>query len=440
MKKSNIREKSETMRQYLVFWGSQSFSQLGSAMTGFALIIWAYQKTSSAMAVSLMTFCNYLPYVLVSLFVGSFIDAHNKKRILVCSDTAAALCSLAVLLLLFSNRMEIYHIYIVNFILGFMNSIQIPAKGVAVGILAGQKNIGRVSGMDSFSNALISVTAPPLAAIVLTAVGMKGVIFIDLATFIAAVFVLGVFVRIPEEIHPENEKKSVLSGCKEGFTFLFQRRGLLMTVLSLSLMNFFSRLTYENILSPMILARSGGSELVLSIVSALLGVGGIIGGIIVTLKSGRKYVVEWIFLTAAASFFFGDILMGLGRGVLVWSVAALAASTAIPFIMAGQNVLLYAMIPQKMQGRVFAARNAIQFGTIPIGILLGGFLADSVFEPFMAADSKIAATLSRLVGQGTGSGMAVMFLMTGILGSFFSLLCYRMKSIRKLKEEINRNW
>ena len=69
------------------------------------------------------------------------------------------------------------------------------------------------------------------------------------------------------------------------------------------------------------------------------------------------------------------------------------------------KLLRYAMIPQKMQGRVFAARNAIQFGTIPIGILLGGFLADSVFEPFMAADSKIAATLSRLVGQGTGSGV-----------------------------------
>ena len=75
---------------YIIFWLSQSVSQLGSAMTGFALIIWAYKQTDSAMAVSLMTFCSYVPYILVSLFAGSFIDRHRKKTIMLAADSAAA--------------------------------------------------------------------------------------------------------------------------------------------------------------------------------------------------------------------------------------------------------------------------------------------------------------------------------------------------------------
>ena len=78
--------------------------------------------------------------------------------------------------------------------------------------------------------------------------------------------------------------------------------------------------------------------------------------------------------------------MGAGQNVLVWSIAGIAASIPIPFIMAGQNVILYRTIPQNMQGRIFAVRNAIQYWTIPTGILLGGFLADYVFEPFMRTD------------------------------------------------------
>lgn len=64
--------------------------------------------------------------------------------------------------------------------------------------------------------------------------------------------------------------------------------------------------------------------------------------------------------------------MGLGRNGFWWSVAAVAASLPIPFITAGQRVLLYENVPLRMQGSVFGIRNALQFGTIPVGILLGG--------------------------------------------------------------------
>lgn len=122
--------------------------------------------------------------------------------------------------------------------------------------------------------------------------------------------------------------------------------------------------------------------------------------------------------------------MSVGRNVIFWSIAGVMASLPIPFVIAGQRLVLYEKVPEQIQGRVFAVRNAIQFSTIPLGILLGGFLADYVFEPFMRKENGITAVLHTLVGTGSGSGMAVMFLCTGILGSLFSFISYHKKEIK----------
>ncbi len=108
------------------------------------------------------------------------------------------------------------------------------------------------------------------------------------------------------------------------------------------------------------------------------------------------------------------------------------ASLPIPFINAGQMVILYQNVPEEIQGRIFAVRNALQVSSIPIGVLLGGYLADYIFEPYMCTESAVARFLHILVGDGPGSGMAVMFLCTGILGALFSFIFYQWKDIRNL--------
>lgn len=422
------------MRNFTLFWLSGSVSQLGSAMTSYALIIWAYQQTKSAMTVSLMSFSMYLPYICISIFAGAFIDRHSKKKIMLITDFMAAICTFVIFLLIVTNQFQIWHIYIVNMVIGFANSFQSPAQSVAVGIMVPKEEYARASGMNSFSNNLLTVATPMLAASLISVVGLKGILLIDVVTFLFAEGVLLFFIKIPEVINKNaNKNQSIFAGCKEGVQFLCNHKGILYIVLSMACMNFFSRLTYENILSPMILARSGGNTQVLGIVTGMIGFGGILGGLLVSLRKKSDNKIAEIFLTAAFSFLCGDLLMGVGRNVVLWSIAALAASVPIPFITAAQNVIMYEVIPREVQGRIFAVKNAIQFCTIPIGILLGGFLADYVFEPFLVSSSQGAKWVQGLVGNTEGSGMALMFVMTGLLGCLTSLLWYRSKEIRKLK-------
>ena len=182
----------------------------------------------------------------------------------------------------------------------------------------------------------------------------------------------------------------------------------------------------------MILARSSGNSITLGIVNACMGIGGIVGGIVISVKKESRHKAVAIYASAALSFLFGDLMMAVGRDTFWWSVAAIAASLPIPFIMANQNAILYQKIPSVMQGRVFAVRNAIQYSTIPVGIILGGYLADYVFEPFMVSENEIAGMLEKIVGNGAGSGMAAMFLCTGVCGFMVSIASCRNKEIKKL--------
>jgi DHA3 family macrolide efflux protein-like MFS transporter len=423
---------------YLLFWLSQSVSQLGSSMTGFALVIWTYKQTNSAMAISLLTFFSYLPYISISILAGAFVDTHKKKSILLWADSIAAICSLSVIVLLFRGNLQIWHIFSVNMLTGAMNAFQNPAATVAVGILTPQKNYAGISGLNSFSNSLITVVTPMLAAFISSFWGLEGVLLIDMATFWGAFLVLLFLIDIPEKHlkKPRLKKNNALLGCKEGFAFLVRHKVLLDIIFSMALLNFLSRLTYENILPAMLLARSGGNNNVLGLVSGILGFGGIVGGLIIAaLKAAPGNYGNMMYLSAGFSFLFGDLLMGMGQNVFLWSLAAFAASAPIPLITAGQNILMYDLVPQEMQGRVFAVRNAIQYLTIPIGILCGGALADYVFEPFMQGTSTLSHLLQLLVGNGKGGGMAVMFLFTGILG--FASSIYFLMKIRQHRKTLN---
>lgn len=420
-------------KKYIVLWLSQSISQLGSSMTAFALVLWVYEQTHSTLSVSLISFCNYVPYILTSIFIGSFIDSHRKKSVMLVADSIAAMTSLFTLGFLIAGNLAVWHIYIVNMIVGVSTAFQQPASSVAIAKIVPKNKLSNVSGMNSFSGNLVIVFSPMLAAMLFSVGDLPLILLFDLFSFAVAFCVLLFLIRIPERL-TKGKFKSPFAEIMFGFHFLKTEKGILYIMFTMAVINFFSRLTYENILSPMILARSSENNIVLGIVNACMGIGGIVGGLLVSMKRESRKKASMIYVSAALSFLLGDLVMAVGRNVFFWSFAALAASLPLPFIMAGQNLILYKKIPENIQGRVFAVRNAVQYSTIPFGILLGGYLSDYVFEPFMRSNSDIVTLLGKIVGIGTGSGMAVMFLCTGICGfvmSIFSLFC---KEIQKLND------
>ena len=117
-----IKNLFQELSGFWILWSTQSFSALGSSMTSFALIVWSYRQQGSALTTALLSVCSYAPYVLMSIFAGALSDKWDKKITMLVSDSIAALCTVAVLLLFYADRLEIWHLYCLNAVNGLMNT------------------------------------------------------------------------------------------------------------------------------------------------------------------------------------------------------------------------------------------------------------------------------------------------------------------------------
>ena len=412
------------LKTFLILWATQSLSQLGSAMTAFALTLWLYQKTGSALQTALLAICSYAPYVALSIFAGALSDRWDKKKTMLCCDTFAACCTLGILVLLKTDLLMPWHLYILNALTGLMNTVQQPASEVAMTLITPKQYYQKTSGLTSFSNSLVTILNPILATAVFAFGGMDGVILCDLLTFLLAFVVLALFIRIPEQ--PKGGVRSnVLRESREGLSYLKENGMILNLIFFLAGVNLVAS-AFDAVLPALILPRKTGGETVLGMVTSCAGIATLIGSVIVTLLPAPKNRIRVIYLTMLFSLSTENFVIAFTESPVLWCAAQLLGWTVVPIMGASLNVVLRSTIPVQMQGRVYACRNTLQFFTIPIGFFLGGALVDEVCEPVMA---KNIPWLTSLFGSGKGSGAAMMMFLLGIVGTVICL--YFGKRLRK---------
>lgn len=424
----------ETIREiksYLLLWGTQSFSGLGSAMTSYALVIWSYTQKGSALITALLMVSSYAPYVLFSIFAGALSDKWNKKAVMLVCDTAAALTTVVMLILMRTDTLQIWHLYVINGINGLMNSVQQPASEVAVTRLLPRKYYQRVGGMRYLASSLNSILTPIIATAVLGLAGIDAVVAFDLFTFTAAFLTLALVIKIPEEEEIQ-EKEGVLTAAREGLGYLKRERGILGLILFLAAINLVASL-YEAALPAMILSREGGSEKALGMVNAVIGAATLAGSILASFMKTPKSRVRVICNSLLFSMCTENFLLAFGRTPVVWCVGGFLGWIAIPLMNTNLDAIMRLRVPDKMQGRVYAVRNSLQFFTIPLGYFLGGFLVDLVFEPMMASQAK-DSILTKVFGMGKGSGAAFFFFVIAFLGIAVCLFFRKNRDIWNLEQ------
>ncbi|MBO5502035.1 MAG: MFS transporter [Clostridia bacterium] len=430
--KSSFKQTFRELKPFLALWLTQAFSSLGSAMTNFALVIWLYNRTGSALTTALLTVCSYAPYVMMSIFAGAISDRWNKRTVLLVCDTLAAVCTLVVLYLLRTEQLVAWHLYALNALNGLMNTVQSPAADVAVTLLTPEKHYQKTSGLRSLSNSLVTILTPVFATALVTLLSVEAVIYFDLITFAAAFLSLLLIIRIPEEQQPAEKKEGILASAKTGLVWLSQNKGMLWLILFLAAINLIASI-YNAALPALVLSRPFGGEMVLGTLNASTGIAMMLGSLLVTVLPTPKSRVKTICNTLLISMGTENFLLSLGRSPWVWYVGSVLGWLVIPLMNANLDVVMRSRIPTNVQGRVYSVRNSLQFFTIPLGYLLGGALVDHVFEPLMArTESRL---LIGLFGTGKGSGAAMLYMLIGFAGVAVCLVFRNIRHIRELEDE-----
>lgn len=432
MKKTNL---FSGLRDFLILWSSQAVSSLGTAMTNFALIVWVYEQKGTASSISLLTICSFLPTILFRFVAGAIADRWDKKRIMLFADLLAA-CGTATILILHSfSALQLWHLYLINFLLSFMNAFQAPASQVAESLLVPKEQYVRVSGLQSFSGSIVTILAPVLGSAVLALGGLKIVLLLDLASFAIGFVVLLFFIKIPSVLRSAVEaQESFLQNCMTGIRFLREHGVLLRIILFFTVINFFAKLGSDGMLPAFILGKTGGDQTALGIVQTAVALGLLAGSVLVTLMKPAKSRTKTIFCACGLSFLLGDLGLSLTPSLPFWAAAAFASYVSVAVLGANLTAVIRSNVPIELQGRVFSAQGTLQNCSIPLGLFLGGILADYVFEPFMAAPSPVQKGLSLFVGTGKGAGVALLFLLTGIIGAMISFACLKKPAYKKLDD------
>jgi MFS family permease len=421
---------------FLVIWSGQLVSQAGTAMTRFALLIWAYELTGRATTVALLGFCSFVPFIAASPFAGVWVDRLDRRRVMLWADLGAGISTAGLLVLHSTGLLAVWHLFAAEALAGLCEAFQIPAFTAASSLLVAERHFARASGLRATATMGAEAVAPFVAGVALVHLGLRGVLLIDLATFLVALItLLAVAVPRPASTAAASPPRAGFRGeLAAGGGFIWRSPGLLGLLLIFAGMNLFAAITYYAILPPMVLARTGKNTLALASVQSANGVAGVAGGAIMSVWGGPRRKIHGVLAGAAVSFVVGDLLFAMGRTPSAWVVAALLGSAFVPVITSCNQAIWQAKIPAALQGRVFGICSAVRVSMMPAGYLIGGLVADFWMEPAMAEGGWLAPWLGGAVGVGPGAGMAAMFLATAGLGSVMSLSGYLFPAVRNVED------
>jgi len=407
-------------KAFYSLWAGQSLSLLGSGLTRFALMVWAYQNNGSVTDMVLLGFFSALAFMVCSPFAGVVVDRVNRKWIMFLADFGSGIVTLFLLFLTLSGKLSFWQLYVAEGLSGAFEAFQSPAFFSSVSLLMPKSEYTRSNALIGLARSVMQVMAPALSSVILTFGGLDLVMKIDLLTLLPGLLaVLLIDLPIPERsTDGQQAKGNFWHEFRYGFGYIFSRPGLRIITIVFMGVNLFAGLTYMSIISPMILTHTGGDKIALGTVQTVMGVGGILGGLILTFWHSPKKKVALFAWTTALSFLICDTLMALSRNVWSWSLSGFLAEVTIPFMVSPFYSIWQERVPTDVQGRVFSVREMLLSLPSPIGFLVGGLLADNVFEPFFSHPNL----LSGILGWGPGVGMSAMFLASAVLGSLIGWL------------------
>jgi MFS transporter, DHA3 family, macrolide efflux protein len=421
-----------SLRAFGLMWCGQLISLVGSGLSRFALGVWVYQRTGSATSFALITLCAFLPGLLIAPLAGALVDRWDRRWTLFWSDLGPAVGTLAIILLLRAEALQVWHIYAVAGLSSVFNSFQWPAYMAATTLLVPKRQLGRANGMLQLGQAASEVVAPALAGLLISVVGLAGVVAIDLFTFVFAASTL-LLVRIPRPAASgAGRKGSLLSEAAFGWTFIRERPGLLGLLLYFAVINLVFSIAMV-LATPLVL--SFAPPKVLGSVLAASSAGLLAGSVVMTITGGPRPRIHGVLGCG--------LLSGLALALVGWQPHPVLVAAGLflamfggPFINGSSQAIWQVKVPPDVQGRVFSVRRLIAQLTAPLGYLSAGPLADFVFRPLLAEGGPLAGSVGRVLGVGPSRGIGLIYVCLSVLPLLASLWGYAQPRVRRVEEEL----
>lgn len=350
-----------------------SISMIGSWMQNIAQPWLAYTITGSPFLLSLVTAMQMLPMLLFSLFAGVIIDHYPKKKILLITQAASALITLTLAILVWTDRVEFWHILLLSALLGTVNTVDIPARASFVVDLVDQEDVMNAVALNSTIFNSARIVGPALAGLAMGYLGVAFCFFLNSISFTVVIFCL-LFIK-PKKVSVIQKRTSRISAeIMDGLKYIFQSKTLSNTLVSTAIVTTFAM--NFSVLIPVFANKVlNQQETGFGFLMSFMGVGALAGALLIAMTSRAgpsRFIMNAMPIASSAlllltAFSRQYLLTGLILALTGFSVVSFTSTT---------NSIMQLNADQEYRGRVMSLYNLIFNTTALVGSLLSGFIAD----------------------------------------------------------------
>lgn len=366
------------MKKFFVLWSSQAASMFGTSVVGFALAWYLARETGSATVLAVAMMVSIIPGVIIGPFIGPFIDRWDRKQIMIYGDLVTMMLTLVLMVLFYTNTIQVWHIYAVMAGRGISGSFQGPAMSASVSMIVPKQHLTRANGLNMSLIGAINIVGPPVGAFLMEAVEIQWVLSVDIITAVIAIGCL-LLLEIPQPPHTTLAVKlNVIGDMMQGFRYIASWRGLLLLLILFAVLNFMAA-PGNSLLPIFVIDRLGGEVFKLGWLQTARGIGVITGGLVLGAWGGFKRRIitcfTFIIIQAAAIMVFSFTTESL---FLLSLAMAFVAGLSGAFINAPLGAIFQSVVAKDVQGRFFTLIGSISGAMIPLGLAVTGPLADAV--------------------------------------------------------------
>jgi len=359
-------------RDFRLLWIGAFMSTIGTFMQTFAQAWLVYSMTNSAFLLGVDGFLSTGPMLLFSLFGGVIADRVERKKIMLLSQYLQMGFALVLAALIYIHQIKVWHIFVMSFLTGSVQSFSGPAYASLLPLLVDRKDVPNAIAMNSMQFNLARVLGPAIGGVVFALLGAASCFFLNGLSFLAVIFAYLV-IRIPPVHEHRAESRGILHEMKEGFRFVVTRRNLLLLTF-LAFVGTFLGMPLFTMLPVVAKSVFGLGPRGLSVMQADYGVGSVLGAIFVASSSYAAKKGK-IALTMQLAFAVCLGIFGLSRNLTASLIIAFIAGACIVGVVSLYSSLVQLMISDSMRGRVMSIFMLAFRGGMPLGNLAAGYVA-----------------------------------------------------------------
>lgn len=382
-------------RNYRLYFFGQAVSVTGTWMQSLAMSWLVLSLTSSAIKLALVNVLQFAPTLVLGLIAGVVADRVPKRSLLVCTQSIAALGSATLAFLIWSDNIDLWHVYLVALIVGISNSFDMPTRQAFVSDMVGKEDLANAIALNSTLFNMGRLIGPALAGIVLGAFGVAACFTIDAISYLAVIGSLLIMRNLPK-IKTSRVRKPIES-LREGLAYVRATPVIGYIIVFAGLVGVFG--INFNVWMPLLAKQElDTGPTGFGLLMSSLGIGALIGALMLAFRSRNVNTNRLV--TTALILGIGEIALGLVTEAAPTLILAMAVSVVVGFgltsTMSMANTVVQSTAPDELRGRVMSVYIMVGTGVAPLGALLAGAVAGTFDTSVSILMGGIITTLSAI--------------------------------------------